>query len=862
MKKIISIIILITSFSYGIKANDNRIVLEKKSLMHETRATESPLNRIEVIQNPPPLMWPLPYSIHRAPLDGFESKKEKEKKITYIVRLSTDSLFKKNTTEAKTEWTFYNIGKVLEPGSWYWQYAYIFEDEEPVWSPIYKFTITKNATVFSPPATDVLLKSIPNTHPRVLLSKDNWDNFIEKSKGAKQREWYIKKSESVLEQKINSINDIDTSKLGELDNTVKRKAYLTRESRRIVDREEANIEALVRTYLLTKDARYAKGAMDRIEELISWNGNPLIVGDFNNSVMLSISTLGYDAFYDILTPEQKELLLNEIKTVGNKFYKEYANHLENHIADNHVWQMTLRILTTTAIATYRDIPEAEKWVTYCYNVWLARFPGLNDDGAWHNGDSYFHVNIRTLVEVPALYSRLTEFDFFSDPWYNNSVMYVIYNQPPFSKSGGNGSSHQKVVTPNGPRLLYAEAIARMTGNTYAADYVCKIEKENPNLRHKAFLSKSGDLTWFLLQCDKPMPKGKGLNDLSLAHVFPQSGLAIFQSNWSDYRKNAMVSFRSSPYGSTSHAIANQNAFNTFYGGKSLFYSSGHHTAFTDQHGVYSHRATRAHNSILVNGMGQRIGVEGYGWISRYYVGKDISYVLGDASNAYGEVISSLWLERGQLSEVYYTPENGWDKNRLKLFRRHLIELESAELIVIYDELEADTSVTWSYLLHTIENPMDIVSQNNNLAHVRATNSSDGVSDAYLYSTDKVTITETDTFFYPAINWLRADDKGHFAPYENHWHLTAKTGNREKYNFLTIISTHDKSSKGVVPVQKSNGVIEAGNWTIKYNIKGEGKPELHIENKKKKVLLECKGVTRIKEEGKTVELKDQLPNLEI
>mgnify|MGYP000287843496 FL=1 len=89
----------------------------------------------------------------------------------------------------------------------------------------------------------------------------------------------------------------------------------------------------------------------------------------------------------------------------------------------------------------------------------------------------------------------------------------------------------------------------------------------------------------------------------------------------------MLSFRSSPYGSTSHALANQNAFNTFFGGKAIFYSSGHRTGFTDDHCMYAYRNTRAHNSILVNGMGQKIGTEGYGWIPRYYEGEEISYVV-------------------------------------------------------------------------------------------------------------------------------------------------------------------------------------------------------------------------------------------
>ena len=152
----------------------------------------------------------------------------------------------------------------------------------------------------------------------------------------------------------------------------------------------------------------------------------------------------------------------------------------------------------------------------------------------------------------------------------------------------------------------------------------------------------------------------------------------------DTRKSAMLSFRSSPYGSTSHAIANQNAFNTFWNGQSLFYSSGHHTSFTDIHGVYCHRATRAHNTILVNGMGQRIGTEGYGWIPRYYVSDNISYVAGDASNAYGKVISPLWLLRGKQSNLEFSPENGWDDTGLKIFRRHIVTLGKSGYSFIYD----------------------------------------------------------------------------------------------------------------------------------------------------------------------------------
>lgn len=125
--------------------------------------------------------------------------------------------------------------------------------------------------------------------------------------------------------------------------------------------------------------------------------------------------MAYDALYDVLDDATRRFLLNEIKEFGNSMYMHDINRLENHIADNHVWQMTFRILTMAAFTVYGELPEADAWTDYCYNLWLARFPGLNKDGAWHNGDSYFHVNIRTLVEVPYFYTRLTGFNYFSDP---------------------------------------------------------------------------------------------------------------------------------------------------------------------------------------------------------------------------------------------------------------------------------------------------------------------------------------------------------------------------------------------------------------------------------------------------------------
>lgn len=867
MKKLTSTILLCCLISTGMQAQEKsaRIRLTDVTLMHEMRATPSPLDKTTVSDRIVSFQWPLQADVDTSEevLDGMKSTKKKvdKSRLKYQLRYSQDAAMKNNVMQAETRWPFYNPEKDLAPGVWYWQYGYA-QEGKTAWSPTLQFTVEANPDKFCPPSFKAMQASLSKSHPRVLVQKSEWASFMKSSRSKPEYQWYLDEANKVLKTPMQSVNDINSNLAAGLDNEMQRNAMLTRESRRIIDKEEANVELLIRGYLLTQDAKYSKEAIKRILEMVSWDENENVKGDFNASTMLSLSSLAYDSFYNLLNEAQKQTLLKEIKKRGSEFYENFNNRLENHIADNHVWQMNLRIFTFAAFSVYGELPEANIWADYCYNLWLARFPGLNKDGAWHNGDGYFGVNFRTLVEVPYFYTTVTGFNFFNDPWYQGSVMYTLYQQPPFSKSAGNGSGHQGNLKPNSLRVGYADALARMTGNTYAADYVRRIAT-TPDF-HKRLLSvKSGSLAWFRLQCDKPLPEGEGLTSLPMGYVFPESGLASFMTNWDRVGGNAMFSFRSSPYGSTSHAIANQNAFNTFFGGSSLFYSSGHHIAFVDKHSMFCHRAARAHNTILVNGMGQRIGTEGYGWIPRYYVGEKIGYILGDASNAYGKVISPIWLARGKEAGVEYTPANGWDKNHLKTFRRHTVALGNTGLVFIYDELEADEPVTWDYLLHTVINPMN-VTKKDQFVHIQATNKN-GASDAYLFSSGTLKTDTTSQFFVPAVNWLRADAKGQFAAYPNHWHFKATSEKQKVYRFATIINTHSLVRPVPDPEIIPDGRIKVGSWIIKVNVSAEGTPSFFIRSTRKgeDVNITYKGgATIVREDGYETTLVDKRPELEI
>lgn len=804
-----------------------------ETLMHEVRATPSPLDGEHAVVNPPRFMWPDKFPHLGAVLDGVPGHVDRKPEVLYRIRISQDKNFKRDVLTGERAWAFFNPFQSLAAGKWYWQHAYVTPEGAEEWSSVYHFYIDKDTPVFNPPALAEVLAGYSIRHLRVLLDADDWDNIIKRNRNNPEAQGYMIKADRCLSHPLKHLREeIDTTNVVALTNVVQRESVLIRESRKVVDREEVNVEALVRAYLLTKDTKYYKEGIKRLSEILSWQNSKYFAGDFNLSTLLSMSTSAYDGFYNLLTSGEKQLLLDNIRAIGGKFYHEYVNHLENRIADNHVWQMTFRILTMAAFATVGEIPEASVWADYCYNEWISRFPGLNKDGAWHNGDAYFHVNIRTLIEVPVFFSRISGFDFFADPWYNNNALYVIYQQPPFSKSGGHGNSHENQRTPNGGRVGYADALSRECDNPWATAYVHEIMQKDPDIFLKAFETKPSDLTWYRCTTKKERPVYiVHLSDLPECKVFHETGTALMNTDIGHYDKNAMLSFRSSPYGSTSHALANQNAFNTFYGGKAIFYSSGHRTGFTDDHCMYAYRNTRAHNSILVNGMGQKIGTEGYGWIPRYYEGEEISYVVGDASNAYGEVVSSLWLERGRLSGIRFTPENGWDKNRLDFFRRHIVQLGRSGLFVVYDELQGKEPVEWNYLLHTVELPMEVSEEADGL-RVLGRNNAGGVSVAHLFSSQKMTYTQTDTFFVAAIDWKNRLGK----QLGNHYHFTATTTPANTACFLNVIDVHGDNRPDFTVERDGNRVTVDG-WIIECNLTGEDKAFLRIKNEGQHVSLD-------------------------
>lgn len=379
MKKTLFIVILsLTGIMVQAQSPAN-IRLTDTTLMHEMRATPYPQNKAVISDRSVSFQWPLLVDLDtqdaelKALIAQAARTKTDKSKLRYVVRWSQDAGFKKGSTQAETRWPFFNPEKDLAPGVWHWQFGYII-DGKTHWASTQQIIVEKNAKKFCPPALKTVLTKLPKVHPRVYMDKSDWDNLIKRSQGSADRKTYITRADKALVTPMKTPKDINTKLADKLTNQSQRASMMTRESRRIIDNEEINVDVLIRAYLLTKDRRYSDEAMKRIKEMLSWSGDKNIVGDFNAATFVSLCATAYDALYDLLDADTRKMLLEAIKVNGGKMFANFNNRLENHIADNHVWQMTFRIFTMAAFTVYGELPEADTWVDYCYNLWVARFP--------------------------------------------------------------------------------------------------------------------------------------------------------------------------------------------------------------------------------------------------------------------------------------------------------------------------------------------------------------------------------------------------------------------------------------------------------------------------------------------------------
>lgn len=813
--------------------------LDIKAVHPRYREWAAPQGGQTVQVNPPALLWPVT-----------------DKKNNYRIQLSRDKSFPEGQTikAEALQRAEYNPHQVLKPGTWYWQYAAVTPEGQEIWSPVYNFRIRKDTRTFTTPTPEELIRLVKSqSHPRLYVNREELPGFQNRNAANPEAKKIIRKAEKNLNMALipeAPTRPRDTTGLSDFE----KKVMMRFMYHQFGDKVRKPIRDFCIAYLLTGDEKFIRAAIPHTLHVAAMDPEGWATQeDFNRaSIMLALAE-AYDTGYDLFTPEQRTQILASIKVRGDYFFRQYAKEFETHSMDNHVWQHTLRRWMFTSIAVLGDIPEAEEWLSYCYETWCCRFPILGgDDGGWHDGSSYFQVNFETFIYVPFMLKRITGVDFFDIPWFRNLPSFLIYSFPKNSYSTGFGDGYEKMEKPNKKYISFADALARELPSREARWYCDQLIEGD---FRKLYADEEFALYRLLtpVQYNDILPRSPENDPQS--RVYPDAGFALMHTDVAHTPDNLMAVFMSLPFGATGHAHAAHNGFTINLGGKEMFGGSGHYSNFNDAH-TLKHYRTRGHNVILADGLSPVIGENGYGWIARFANTDQLSYALGDATHAFDDMATPFWIDRMKQSQVEYTPENGFGNPGITRWRRHFILLRP-DMVVVYDELAAKQPVRWTWLLHSYNQLQAKGKQ------TLFTSNAAGESRFDLFSPADFQTEISNEFFSPAVNWkARTGADGKPLEYEKHWHASFETtGKSDAVRFLGIFQIQP-GHEGIsfIHPQMKNGKVQVGNWVIQAEMDATRPPRLEVKDQKGNAVIYDQ-TTTILSNGKVTEvLSDTLPEI--
>ncbi len=765
--------------------------------VHENvRVTPYPQQDNPLYLNPSPLIVPV-----------------EMRKADYLeFQLSQEQTFPKGKTlqSKPLAWCMFNPHRVLENGTWYWRFRSVDKaGKAGEWSATYNFSVSEDIPQFVTPTFDAFMKNMPKGYPRIYCFLEEG---LKKAKGNIQTSPEYKDLTNRAQRALN--NNYETHP------TPYKAANLMG--------QDAN--QLYTAYRATGEQRYADKMLAYTRALLASTPDPKLINDFYCGDVLFLLTHTYDACYDRLNREE----LQKIEDLTFQIAKYHHNvqrkgRVENHIFDNHYWQRAYREMLQIGLMFADKNDTAKEILEYCYELWTARAPasGFNRDGEWHNGQGYFHSNVKTLWYVPSLMSYVTGTDFLQHPFYKNLGKALVYAWPPRSMSAGFGDGNESFNYVSRQRAALADYIARETGDPYAIWYCNENKTATADMDMRIYRIASADKMY---PAGTPLPE-----DAPKALWMQDTGEMLAHSNLKRYRENTFLSFRSSPFGSGSHTLSDQNSFNLHFRGVPVYRSTGYYLHFSDPHNLLSYRHTRAHNTILVDGIGQPFTTRAYGKLVRMLSGENISYACGDASNAYcGLTDYPMWQKNFKNAKVEESVANGFGETPLKKYRRHILLLHP-NIVVIYDELEAGKPVRWDWLLHS---PVQFKFDENGKDKILTTYYPEKkfTSIARIFSNSDCKLSQTDRFFSaPDPKKMR---KGR--EYPNQWHMTAAYEKSAANRILTVITLQPDGAKPLNVIHDKNGnpndFVLAGKWKLRAQLDPSQPAELLIRDPKTGVLF--------------------------
>lgn len=658
---------------------------------------------------------------------------------TYEIQWTDAPEGKTTGTALNHPWNVYTHNAPFAPGRWHWRYRFVTaKGETSGWSVARSVVVPADAVAFPMPTRAEQRARVPEGRPRLFMRPDDLPRLRTAAREPGPAAKMFADIRKAADKLIAAGPTPEPKHMGSARNKDDDEAVKHWwPNRAAAVRAGQEAETLAFTWLMTQEPKYGEAARRFIMALAAWDPDGPSNFRLNceaGKVMLYHPSRAYDWAYDALTPEDREVFRKVMsRRVADAWASGEISRGVGHLSrpynshGNRIWHK----VAEAAIALYGEMPEAEQWLDYAVNKFFAVYPvWADDDGGWHEGAAYYSSYVSRVTEWMTVAERALGINGMKKPFFSEIGNFPLHVTPPNSPSSGFGDlSHGKAS------FSFLDFFARMKGAdprdaAEASQWAWWLKQNKIGL--------SGGWKGFLAAANMPpLPEPVAPDGSAPSMVFRGTGVAALNSTLLDGNDNVQMLFKASPFGTRSHGHDAQLSIHLSAYGEVLLPAM----TFRDLHGSRFHyqwvHTTRAQNSILVDGSGQRAhSSASVGRILDSRFDPKWDYVRGEAAAAYTGRVS-----RAERSIVFVKPD----------------------LLVLFDDFSAPRPATYQFMLHGYA-PFEI---NESAQTLKLDLKKAGLVIRYLSPTPLI-FAQTDGYDPPPK--YREGTK----PFPNQWHVEAST----------------------------------------------------------------------------------------
>ncbi len=665
---------------------------------------------------------------------------------TYVLQVSRSATFDASDTR-----TFDGLRRSvfvpqqsLPAGKWFWRYG-VATDKGTVFGRPRPFAVPESARPFPFPNWDKAVRCVPVQRPRLFFPRERLEQI---------RRWAGGELKPAIDLLVASCErEVGKELVAEPSHRPKGPDYgpwavtVMRTTRPPMD----VMERCALAYLITGKEHLGQEAKRRLQHFFSWDPEgptSFFAYDEPPMWMMMRGTRAYDWTCDLFTPEERAKIEANMRVRAGQFLKHLQRlPFESNPYDSHAGRLP-GFLGECALSFIHEWPEAREWLEYATLLYYTSYPAWGgDDGGWQEGPGYWSAYMQFALHYVLALRQATGVDLMQKPFFRNTPYYGLYTATPYHQHSPFGDGQT-----GSPRGL---------GHVM---YVFSTLTQNPSARwhaQESGVTVGADV--LSLAAYDPQLQARSPLELPGARSFPAVGLASFHTALGDKDNDISFLMRSSPYGGVSHGHADQNAYVIEAFGRGLAIATGYYPWYGSPHHDQWTRATKAVNSVLVDGQGQVQRRWGAGGQLTAFQGAETGlgydYAEGEAAPAYA--------------------------GRLERFRRHVVHVRPG-IFVLFDDLCAAEPAQFQWLLHAYRQI-----QVHETARVLRVENDPAAMNVHLLLPDDVEFTQTDRY--------QPEPEPIARQWENTWHLTASTTAPARgKQFLAVMLVHRRGQESTLP----------------------------------------------------------------